>query len=997
MFLRTTVTNQTEAMKRLIQGFVFGSILLLLPGLAWAQQGTITGTITEAETGSALPGATVQVPDEGTGAAADSDGQYRITGVPAGEQTVRVTFVGYQSTERTINVPAGGTVRANFQLQSTASELGEVVVTGLAQEQTRAEASVSVTSIDAADLADDADFQSVESLFQGSTPGVTVSQTSGNIGAGIRFKVRGGVSLNSDGQPVIYIDGTRVDQNVTNGRGAGGQEVSPLADLNPNEIESIEVLKGPSAAALYGTDGADGVVLIETKQGDIGQDLEVDYGVTLGYNEKERDWPDDRFKSVDAIEGTFREGDIQQHQVSATGSFRDANYYVSYTNRVSEGIQRGNDGERNNLRANFEVNPTDEVRISASSGFTTNELTRPQNDNNTIGQIGNTVLAFRGTPYFFTDSTDVFAVEDKFRIQRFQGSLDGSYSPNAVPGLQLSVSAGADVTSRRENQTFPSSGTYDGITDGERGIYEENIRQFNGDLTASYNYTLIPDLSATSTVGTQAFTRSFESAELAAQQFGSDAITDIESGAQIQTVQEDIFNRRSLGHFARQSFTYQSTYSLSASVRRDLSTQIAPGGNSAFSAWYPSLQGNVRFSQFDAVPDFVTQLKLRGSFGQSGALPSPTSVQELRLVGSASGFGTGAVVGSVGDPDLNAETVSEYEVGLDLEFNGRYSLSTTYYTQETEDSIVDFDPAPSTGLGFEDRPVNVGRIAGQGIETSVNAVALETDRHRVSVGANHTWQTSEVQDIDGQILRGTFDRNRVQEGFAPRAFIGAEVDGAQFTDDGAYAGINVVDQNDDGEINSDDDVKLGEPRPDHFGGFNLRAQLFDHFTISGRAEYQLDRQVFNNTQNFTIQFGNDPRIDRLSGQLFPDTDPVEGTEQLEPGTDAYRQAANKFAELNTAFRDDVFAPFVQDAGFFKLREIAIAYDFSSVINNISTGSSLVRSFRLRLSGQNLYTVTPYELPAVQVSSTGARGISTNQDFLTMPQPRSFTASLNIGF
>ena len=156
-------------MKRLIPSIAFTFALLLLPGLAWAQQGTITGTVTEAETGDPLPGATVQVLDEGAGAAADSDGQFRITEVPAGEQTIRVTFVGYQSEERTVTVPEEGTVRANFQLASEAAALGEVTVTGYRTEQEDIETGASGT-IDS-DLIERSNIQSADQALQG-TPGV---------------------------------------------------------------------------------------------------------------------------------------------------------------------------------------------------------------------------------------------------------------------------------------------------------------------------------------------------------------------------------------------------------------------------------------------------------------------------------------------------------------------------------------------------------------------------------------------------------------------------------------------------------------------------------------------------------------------------------------------------------------------------------------------------------------------------------------------------------
>jgi TonB-dependent SusC/RagA subfamily outer membrane receptor len=971
---------------------------LLFPTLVFAQQGTIRGQVTEAQSGEALPGANVVVEGENMGAATQADGRYSIADVPAGEQTLVVSFVGFQRTERTVDVQAGETTVVNIQLQPDLTGLDEVVVTGLAQEQTRAEASVSVTSIDAADLTESGDYQSVDKLFQGNTPGVTVSSTSGNVGSGIRFNVRGGVSLNSDGQPTIYLDGTRINQDPIEGFGAGGQEISPLADLNPDNIKSVEVLKGPSAAALYGTDAADGVVLIETKSGQEGQATEATYSTTLGWQEQSRKFSEDRFISAPAANGLFRNGDITQHRASISGSFNSTNYFASFSNRVTEGVMRQNKGTRTNFRTNFDINPNDEWRVGASAGLTINDVTRPQNDNNTIGQLGNTLLAFGGEPYFFTDSTDVFGVTDQFRTQRFNGSIDVSYSPSpsALQGLRLDASVGADVSSVRQNQTFPASGDFDGIVDGERSLFETNNRQFNGELSASYNYKPLDDLSATTTGGAQGQTESTENAFLQVQQFGSEAITDVASGADIQAVGEDIFNRRSLGFFVRQSFTYQDTYSLSASFRRDFSTQLIAGDpdNDSFTAWYPNAQANVRFEQFDFTPDFFSQLKARVAFGQSGSLPDPIDIQELRLEGTASGFGTGAAIGSVGNPDLASETVNEIEGGLDIEVNSRYSLSSTFYYQETSDSFVNFDPAPSTGLAAGAVPRNVGRITGKGVETSLDATVFQTNKHRVSIGINHTWQTSEVQELAGQEISGGFDRNVIAEGFAPRSFVGLKVDGAQFTENGLFAGPNIVDQNGDGQITDADEVLLGEVKPDHFGGFNLNAQVYNNLTFSFRGSWQLGRSNFNNTQVFAVQFGNDPRINNLLEVLGSDL--TGGTAQ--PGTEEYRQAANRFAELSSvANRDDIFSTFVQDSKFLKIREISLGYDFAPLVEDVADISFPLRTLRLRLSGSDLFTITPFKNPEPQLNSTGSRTVSSNQDFLTLGQPRSWTMTLSASF
>ena len=263
-------------MKRLIPSIVFTFALLLLPGLAWAQQGTITGTVTEAETGDPLPGATVQVLDEGAGAAADSDGQFRITEVPAGEQTIRVTFVGYQSEERTVTVPEEGTVRANFQLASEAAALGEVTVTGYRTEQEDIETGASGT-IDS-DIIERSNIQSADQALQGTTPGVRVTSSSGQPGAAIDVQVRGAGSITAGTDPLYIVDGVQISTDDPFSQGSG----NPLANLNPNDIESIQVLRDAAASSIYGAQASNGVVLITTKRGRSGAGTEISFNAEIG-------------------------------------------------------------------------------------------------------------------------------------------------------------------------------------------------------------------------------------------------------------------------------------------------------------------------------------------------------------------------------------------------------------------------------------------------------------------------------------------------------------------------------------------------------------------------------------------------------------------------------------------------------------------------------------------------------------------------------------------
>lgn len=968
-------------MRKLFTTLLCGvALLLLAPGLAFGQQtGTIEGTVTDGNTGETLPGANVLIPTLDLGGATTADGTYEISGIDAGEYTIRATFVGYQSTEQTVQVEAGETTQVDLALQPDPQTLDEIVVTGLASSSRRQEAAVSVSQIDAGELTKNSDYQSVEQLLQGSVTGVNIQQSSGNVGSGIRFRVRGGVSLNGDGQPVIYVDGVRIDQNEVEGFGAGGQGTSPLADLAPENIQSVEVLKGPAATSIYGTDGAEGVVLIETKNGLAGQDLQVNYQTTQGWTERVNDYDTDTYVSTPNQSDIWRDGNINQHRVSATGSFSDVNYFTSYSYRDTEGILPNNNGTRNALTANFEINPNDAVRIRANNQLSINELQRPDNDNNIFGQLGNTLLT--ATPFAFTDSTSVFLIDDQFRTQRYVGSINSSYTPSAVSGLQITATAGADIGSRRQDRTFPFEGSYTGVTDGERNFFIREERQFNGDVSARYSYSITDDLNATSTVGTQVFTESRRTAFGTAQEFSTGLITGIGSGSDLRDIGEALVNERSAGIFGQQEFSYDDTYRLLLSLRRDYATQLGTEVSGS-SILYPSARFSARLEQFDFVPDAFNNLKFRMAFGQSGSLPDSEDSQLLRYQAESSGFGAGATINSVGDPTLEPERVSEFTTGVDVDYQRRVSFSGTYFYQWTKDSIIQFEPAPSTGFGGFNRPRNVGEVVGQGAEFALDFTPLITEQHQIDLSFNYTYQWSRAEDLGGQTIPGGFDRNFTVEGLAPASFYGLEVDGAQFNDAGEFVGPNIVDQNGDGAINDQDRTSLGNPRPDHFGGVRLNVILFNNLTVTGLAEFQAGQQVLNSTERFAAQFGNHKELNELNERFA----------ELEPGTDEYRNVANQLAELNTQGR--LFDNFLYDASFLKVREIAVRYDFADLINQAVP--TPVREFAVGLSGRNLFTFTDYPGPDPEVNFDGSRGRIQGQDFLTLQTPRSFTASLTVG-
>ena len=957
-----------HTMKRLATQFLCGLVVLLLaPGLVFAQDGTVTGTVTDADSEEPLPGTTVQIPELGIGAATDAEGSFSLT-VPEGTHTLTASFVGYQTFTQDIEVVADETLNVDIPLEIAQEQLGEVVVGALGIQRDRTQSRVSVGRVDASDITERASFDNVSQLISGNVAGVSASASSGNVGGGIRFNVRGGGGLGGDGQPAIYVDGTRIDNNEVTGFGAGGQGVSPLADLNPSDIENIDIIRGPSGAAIYGVDGSNGVVLITTKSGSFSAEpsFNVEYRGTAGWSNQEREYSDRNHVTADLANDLFSTGSVQEHQVSASGGADFARFFASVNHRIIDGTLPRNEGERTTMRGNFEAFPTEDVSIRANASFTLNELERPDNDNNVQGYLGNTLLL--PTPYLFTDSLAINQMVDIQRVNRFQGSLRGSWEP--IDNLTLQATAGFDSSTRRQDRTRPPGFFYAGIgTDGERNIFMRQNDNYNFDAQASYGYNITPDLRATTLVGGQYTDITRRTSFSTARDFANELITDIGTGAEFFNIGEGQFNERTGGLFMQQEFIFDNTYTLTGLVRRDVATSF---GEDVSSVLYPSVTGSVTLSNFDFVPDAFTSLTFRSAYGETGELPGLLDGEPLRFAATVAEFGGSASISSVGNPEIEPERIREFETGIDFDLYDRYSADITAWWQWATDSIISAPLPSSSGFGFQALPTNVGGINSRGLELTLGATPYVSESARLDLTFTYGYQWSEVQDLgdDRDEIFGGFNRNVLKPGLPRQAFFLVPVIGANFDEDGVYTGPQTGER-----------TQVGNPIPDHTGGLRINATLFENLSLSAFAEYAAGHQVFNSTAGFGAGTGGYPVRNELSDRL----------DQLTPGTDEYIDIAEQFARTNTNFD----ANFVEDADWIKIREVSARYNFTDLLQR--SGATPVNNVTLGFSARNLFTFTNYSGPDPEVNFTGGRGLIRGQDFLTLPQSREFQISLTLGF
>lgn len=972
-------------------------ILFLFVGILstsiFAQTGTLTGTVTDASSSEPLIGVNIILQGTTLGAATNIDGEYTIDNIPVGTYTIRANFIGFKTVEEQVEINSGTTT---FDIEMSEDILGleDVVVTGIASRSSKAVSEVAISRVNAKELTEANSYNSVSQLLTGKVAGVSVQPSSGNVGGGIRFVVRSGAGLNGQGQPVIYVDGVRIDNSQT-GLGAGGQSYGTLSDLYPENIESVDFLKGPAAAALYGTSGSNGVVLITTKSGRTtaaGESyVDVNYQATVGYNSQANEYSSDVLISADDANANFRDGAVKIHNIDVSGGNETLRYYTSFSTRDEEGTLPQNAQNRQTIQANFDAFPSETVDISVNTSYSLNTVNLPQNDNNIYGWLGNTLLF--PTSYVFADSIAIANVENESRINRFIGSFQINYRP--INGLKLTASAGIDDSDLRSVEYFSPEYRFGTLGfDGSKVIFNRQNQQATFDANATYTFQATSKITSSTVIGTQIFNRKLRTSSLDRQGFATSLVRDIQSAEQINDASEGFAHIRSAGIFIQEEINYDQTYFLTLGGRQDFASSF---GAETPNIFYPKASGAIRVDKLGVLPDAISFLKLRAAYGETGQLPGNNDGIRLLWGASPSGFGVGATPSSIGNSEIEPERVKELELGFEASIFENYGIDFTYYRQNAENSIIGLLNSPSTGLVASASPFNIGESKGSGVELAINASPVLSKDYELNLSALFSYSQNEVTDIgEAQPIRDGFDLNTVEEGLPRSAFYTYEVKGATFDSDGFYTGPDV-------SFTEENRVFLGTPYPEYQGSFGLDVRFLKNFNVYALLEYQVGLSVFNNTLLFANDFGNGAEYERLQGLLAGtpgvgssfynnDDDPSTDITPLTPGTDEYIAAAERYAELTTS----ADFGYVEEADFFRLREVSFSYDFTGLINS-SNLSNFVKSASIAVSGSNLWLSSDYNGIDPEVNFAGARSSSRGQDFLTLPQPKRVLATINIGF
>ncbi len=815
-------------MKYVKAGSKLGAVLILLLFCFQmelkAQEGAITGQVVDAND-EPLFGVNliIQVGQRTLGASTDIDGEYTIADVPAGTHVIRARFIGYRTEQQEVEVIAGESVTVNFQMRHSAVDLDELVVTGTGGPVERRKLGNSIGSIDRSSF-DRMPVANVSEILTAREPGMIGMPGSGMTGEGTTIRIRGSSSLTQSNEPIVIVDGVRVDRSGSIGDGfvwnGGGGSPSRLDDINPESIERLEVLKGAAAATLYGTEASNGVIQIFTRSGAVGPpqfDFRVEQGLVrmpdvvppnVGWARTE-----EQASRMSSLYGTslrpyqlheesffndmYGTGHYQSYSGSVGGGTSGITYYVNTRYYMEDGPynptsdnfpfppgvdNRANDeNSRFQLSANMNIFPTDNLTFRVNTGYTAMNHRTLQTNNNIYGIVPLAMFSkpdlaspsnYTGTAAFAT-LFEAMQQDTRQEVQRFWTSVVSNFQPHRT--LNLDLVAGVDVTNQITTHERPFGWNVDGFTgasvEGERSVSDRNNIELTLDFKANHLYQFSERWESSFIAGVQGFMNRTILESLFGRDFPGPGFQVAGAGA-FQEVFESYLEVVNLGVFAQEQIGFNDYLFLTTGARLD--------ANSAFGSEFDAVlypKASLSFIASDA-PFWrslgpISTMRIRAAIGQSGLQPGAfDALTTYASLSSASG--PGVVPDNLGNPDLKPEISTEIELGVELGlFDDQVGFETTYWDRTISDALVPRQ-FPITGGFISSQLDNIGEVKARGLEMSANSTVLNRQDMSLDLRASgaYIWeQVTDLGDAPSIKVGGPYPRYRnfIIEGYAPGA------------------------------------------------------------------------------------------------------------------------------------------------------------------------------------------------------------------------------------
>ena len=1006
--------------------------LALAPhAMAQSTVGTVSGTIRERGSERPLPGVQVRVIGTQRAALSDATGNYRIAGIPIGTVQLSAQQIGYAPQARSVTVTATGTT-VDFTLAQAVTTLDQVVVTATGQSERRRESGASTSVVDASQITTAA-VSTFSDALSSKAPGVVVLQSAGESGAGTRIRIRGSNSISLSNEPLLIVDGVRLDNTPESSPiDVGGQFPSRINDLNPEDIESIEVIKGPAAAALYGTAAANGVLQVTTKKGRAGRtrwDAFAETGQLTDINDYPANLRSYGHNDAGALRtncslfartlgscvavdstisnipiksaGILQNGNRRLLGASVTGGAEAVSYYIATEYQKEQNVVPSNGLQRMNIRTNLRSQLARTLDAQLNIGFVNSELRRPQNDNNSYGVVSASILGSAancapGQAQFHaslcsggTDTVsfgfynrgispyDFFNIDTRQDVQRLTGGLTSNWTP--LSWLTVNGTLGADINHRADLQTLePDRLLVDQPSaEGYRGVYNANVFNYTGALNASAIWDPMATLKLTTSLGTQYSDVGFHRTDAYGAKLlaGSGSLAGTAARFSVGETTNDI---RTLGFLGREQLAWRDRVFLTGSVRSDRNSAF---GVNYTRVLYPSVSASWVASDEEFFPKIplVSQLRLRAAVGSAGQNPGYLAAEQyyLPVTSIVQGQDVPAfTVGGAGNSTLKPEKSTERELGFDLGvWQDRFGLEYTHYNKITHDELVNVNNAPSLGTS-PNRYINVGRVHNWGDELLLRGALLTGSLVKLDMTISGSFTKNNLEDLGKDEngvpipeFTGGFDATQIFKSGLPL--------GAYYSNTVSYS-----DKNGDGLIGCPD----GPGSPDC------------EFAVSDKPEFigvPFPKAEFTFAPTLTVGFARlTALLDRRTGQKLYNLTGVYRNAILSNGAAVQTPNASNLKEQAAAqaAANGFNGGFIEDASFTKLRDVALALTLPRQLAGRIGAASAV----LTLAGRNLHTWTKYSGLDPEVNA-GAQSNFSTADFLTAPQVRYFTARIALGF
>lgn len=988
-----------------------------------SRQGSLTGRVTDQSNGQPVASAAVVVTGSSLGAITNDSGVYTIRAVPAGTQQIRASRVGYGPAVRSVAIVAGQSTTADFIISHVPFVLEEVVTTATGEQRTRELGNI-VAKPDVAKIVETAPITDMQDLLNSRVSGVTVIQQNGTVGSGSRVRIRGLSSASLSNDPLVYVDGIKVETSAPRLDGTvyvGGGRPSFLNDIDPDEIESMEIVKGPSAATLYGTQAANGVIRITTKRAKPGRTQWMVFDEE-GYNKDVTDYPGQYYsQGTDKATGATRQclpwqqveglctitqlysrnllrdagstplapGYRAQRGIQVNGGSEQVRFFLSGAADHEDGTlrmpqmeqaflrqERGvttlpgeqlnpNELQRLNLRSNLSAILNNNVDVTLSSGLVNSDNRLPQTGDNLQGILG---AALFGTadpsrtsdPWGFARPAEGFSDVIYRRDSRFTNSLQSNWRPWSFLAARGTIGLDYVGYSDEANNAAGQGCTICDLNrQGLRTIDKFVSAKYTADFGATATRQLMSRIESKTSVGVQWIRDRLDGTLNTANVFPP-GITRIDAGA-IKTSGEKTVESRTLGQYVEQQFGFDQRLFLTGALRYD---QNSAFGRQNRSATYPKISGSwvaIDNSSGLRYLHWLDELRFRSAYGVSGQQPGPTDALQYLSPITTSILGTdqpAVTLAGLGNDALKPERSQEFEGGFDAGFlNHRANLQLTYYNKRTTDALIQRVLPGSLGATVS-RIENIGVVTNKGAELSLNGRLVDRPNFAFDLNVEASQNGNKLVDLGGlPPITGFGYQNRV----------GYPLFGLWWPQMTSYNDANhngVIEPN---EVKvSDSTLFGGSSVPTHSFSFSPTLTLFKRLTLSGLLDRRGGFSNLNANDWFQcVPTQNCRAINDPSAPLVDQAMAIAGGNGI--GT------------------------YLENASFWKLRELSASYNIPErYVARLRATSAIVR-----LTARNIATWSKFKSWDPEIATQGDDAAVYN--FVQLAPPRIYTVRLNLGF